>query len=99
MSLNLNLNRNTKRAPLRPQYNATLSRLLQMIIEYKSAHDGNSPTVRWLTGQMRFSSTSVTNYHLESLHKLGKIRLPDGDRQSRGIEVVGGRWSCEVAHE
>ncbi len=78
------------------KFTPALQNLLSLIIAYKLTHDGNSPTVRWLTEQAGVSSTSVTMGRLEALHDLGKIRLhqvtPNDKRRSRAIEVVGGRW-------
>lgn len=65
-------------------------RIFEFIVDYKRAHDGNSPTSREIVEGAGISSTSVVHYHLGALEREGKIRL--GDSKSRRIEVVGGEW-------
>ena len=68
-------------------------RVLEFVIEYKKAHDGNSPSMREICAATFLASTSVANYHLTQLIKMGRIRTFALDKQSRSIEVVGGKWS------
>jgi SOS-response transcriptional repressor LexA len=64
--------------------------VLDYIIAYKIAHDGNSPTLREIMIACRVTSTSNMSYILADLAKTGQIVINPG---SRGIEVIGGRWS------
>ena len=73
---------------------AELGDLLNYIIEYKTLHDGNSPTFREIGQARGISSTSVVAYLLQRLEKGGKIKLC-GKGEARTIMVVGGRWSFE----
>lgn len=68
-------------------------KVYQHIINYKRAHDGNSPTLRELGDIMGGKSTSVIDHHLKHLVALGLIRLRNTGAVSRGIEVVGGQWT------
>jgi SOS-response transcriptional repressor LexA len=65
--------------------------LFAWIVQYKSLHDGNSPTTREMMIGCELRSTSVVAWHLSRLEKEGKIRR-ELDR-ARGIYVVGGKWS------
>jgi len=65
--------------------------LLQFIVRYKRACDGNSPTYRDIMRACRLSSVSVVHYHLRTLARQGRIRLLD-DGSARSIVVVGGTW-------
>lgn len=64
--------------------------VLDYIITYKREHDGNSPTLREIMTACHITSTSNTSYILADLAKTGQIVINPG---SRGIEVIGGRWS------
>ena len=69
--------------------------ILAMIIAYKKAHDGNSPTVREIAEAVGRTCSPVYQ-QLRVLEQMGRIRLL-GDRWStRRICVVGGRWTLEV---
>ena len=64
--------------------------VLDYIIGYKIAHDGNSPTIREIMYACGIASTSNTSYILRDLQEAGKvIILP----RSRGIKVAGGQWT------
>ena len=65
--------------------------LLRFIVEYKSEHDGNSPSIREIITGAGFSSTSMVNYYLDKLERRGRIVREDG-LQSRGIKIPGGKW-------
>lgn len=61
------------------------------IIEYKAAHDGNSPSNRDLVRMAGYKSTSGISAALDRLCEAGLIQLPEPGK-TRGIEVVGARW-------
>lgn len=63
--------------------------IFRFIIDYKSRHDGRSPSHRQILKACQISSTSLVNYYLGGLAKQGKIALESG---SRNIRVVGGEW-------
>ncbi len=63
-------------------------KILAYIIDFKQKNDGLSPTVRDITKNCEFSSTSVTDYHLDKMVVDGKIK-----RQRRGIMIPGGSWT------
>jgi len=65
--------------------------LLRYIVRYKTAHDGNSPTLREIMAACGISSMGTTRGILRRLVRDGFIRLP-GRRDARAIEVIGGRW-------
>lgn len=62
------------------------------IIEYKVAHDGNSPTMRMIMAKFPtvVPSTSMAQWILRRLQAEGLIYRARG--VSRSIEVIGGRW-------
>lgn len=64
--------------------------VLAAIIEYKTAHDGASPTLREIADYCDIASNSTVHRLLRELADGGRIRLPAGT--NRGIEVAGGRW-------
>ena len=66
--------------------------IFDYIVEYKRNNDGNSPSIREIMKACRLSSTSVTNYILNHLEAEGLILLPERGI-SRGIRVIGGKWS------
>lgn len=66
--------------------------VLAYIIQYKTANDGNSPTIREIMIVCGISSTSMVSYILRDLQDAGKIRIIEG---SRGIMVTGGMWKVE----
>ena len=65
--------------------------LYRYIVDYKRAHDGNSPTLREIVDAGLASSTSVADYRLAALEEAGLIRRPCSG--ARTIEVVGATWS------
>jgi SOS-response transcriptional repressor LexA len=81
----------------RPRSQHEPEQLFRFIVDFKSEHDGNSPTIREIMQACGITSTSVCSYNLKLLARSGRIRLcRDGVRASR-IEVVGGHWSHEVS--
>jgi SOS-response transcriptional repressor LexA len=62
------------------------------IVQYKFAHDGNSPTVREIMENCHISSKSVASSQLQKLEHDGKIRLGIQSKRARSICVVGGQW-------
>ena len=68
----------------------TEDRVFDSIVDYKAAHDGNSPSNRNIMDACAISSTSVVNYHLRRLAAAGRIRLDFS--LARSIEVPGARW-------
>ena len=69
-------------------------RILQFIIGFKRANDGNSPTLREICRACNVTSTSVARYHLAKLQRRGFIQMPKGG-QCRKILVVGGSWNLK----
>lgn len=66
-------------------------KIYDYIVAFKSKHDGNSPTIREIGDFAGISSSSVTNYHLRLLARLGLIDFrPQG--RSRMITIIGGAW-------
>lgn len=66
--------------------------ILQHIIDYKKAHDGNSPTFRNIMQACGISSSGHMQYILNAMEAQGTIRIA-----ARSIEVVGGRWEYTAA--
>ena len=75
-----------------PKIKYSREEVLNYIIAYKTANDGNSPTMREIMRACRVSSTSLVSYILRDLQDAKKIRVVDG---SRGIMVTGGSWKVE----
>lgn len=63
-------------------------RILRIIVQYKRAHDGNSPTLRKISELSGGHSVSVIDYHIKRLEKAGYLRKTS----PRDIELVGGRY-------
>ena len=68
----------------------SLESILNYIVTYKRAHDGNSPAIHDIRTALNISSASVVWNALEALVRSGAIRIGEG--QSRMIYVVGGKW-------
>lgn len=66
-------------------------RMLSYIIDYKRAHNGNSPSYREIGNACSISSTSEVKRILSLLEKARLIKVSWKSRRS--IEVVGGRWT------
>lgn len=74
---------------------STLERVFGFIVDYKSIHDGNSPTTRQIMDGCHLLSTSTVIYFLEQLELQGCIRRPlieNSKRSAAMIEVTGGKW-------
>ncbi len=80
------------RRPSPPRLTPTAGRVLEYIIRYKTANDGNSPTWRDIARAVGISSTSCVDYHIRRLECLGLIIRPGS---TRGISVVGGQWTMK----
>lgn len=65
-------------------------KIYDYIVAFKRKHDGNSPSIRQIGDHAGIDSTSVVNYHLDRLKRLGLIER--GTRDFRMISVVGGAW-------
>ncbi len=73
--------------------------VFKFIVAYKMSHDGNSPTLRDIMREFDISSSSVADFIVRDLSAMGLIRLPSdhaGRSISRGIEVIGGEWTCQM---
>jgi len=77
---------------MNPDAERTRDRIFECIVRYKRAHDGLSPSGKYIA-EACFIAPSTVRYHLYRLEGEGRIRLVKGG----GIEVVGGRWECEGA--
>lgn len=62
-------------------------RLLDAIVEYKTANDGCAPSIRELMVQCDISTTSLTLYHMQRLERDGLI-----ERDGHVIRVTGAHW-------
>lgn len=54
--------------------------LLAYIADYQQTHDGQSPALRDMMHALAYSSTSVVNYRVNQLVKLGHLRKGRGAR-------------------
>lgn len=71
-------------------------KILDYLIQYKTDHDGNSPTFRQIMSACGIKSTSVVSYYLQRMKVDGLIKLNPGHK---GIEVIGGKWTYERPEE
>jgi SOS-response transcriptional repressor LexA len=69
-----------------------MNQMFSFIVEYKSKHDGNSPTFKEIMIGVGFATTSHVSYWMERLKKSGRISY-SSDRRS--IEVKGGVWKLK----
>lgn len=67
--------------------------ILQFIIGYKRAHDGNSPTLREIMQANNISSSSAMQNILIQLERQGVIIYNNNLGENRSIQVVGGQWT------
>jgi hypothetical protein len=71
--------------------------VFNFIVAHKMSHDGNSPSVRDIMREFEMASSSVAQFVVDDLVRMGRLRKPApnarGRRASRGIEVAGGAWS------
>ncbi len=82
-----------RKAPARPAQRAAV---LRFILDFKKAHDGNSPTMREINEGCKLYSTALIWRLLHDLETEGLIRLMGGGK-SRAIIVVGGFWQAPPA--
>ena len=75
----------------------SLDHVFNWLIEYKRAHDGNSPAMREMMRAFDISNTSVANSILNRLERDGRIRRAGKIGAARSIEVVGGQWTLIAA--
>ena len=66
----------------------TTKEIYNYILDYKSNHDGNSPSIREIMSQTSVNSTSVVQHHLLKMVDMGLIEKVD--RKFRSIIIVGG---------
>lgn len=81
-----------------PRTDEIVRDLLNYIRMYQSANRGASPSRRDIMNEMKFSSTSVSNYYLEVMVKQKMIE-PLIPHRPRTIMIVGGKkefdaWIC-----
>lgn len=93
---------------MRPEgYLENADRAFAFIVDFKTKHDGTSPTLREIGDHIGVGSTSQVTYYLERLEKAGKIKRTRAAARVRivagkvkttkpkkkiRIEVVGGEW-------
>ena len=73
----------------------SLDHVFNWLVEYKSAHDGNSPAMREMMRAFDISNTSVANNLLNRLVRAGRIRRAGKIGAARSIEVIGGQWTMK----
>lgn len=66
--------------------------VMEFILTYKEAHDGNSPTVREIAAGYGIPSTSNVVWWLRRLEAEGWLRVEETGTSRRRIMVVGGKW-------
>ena len=66
--------------------------IFNWIVEYKTEHDGNSPSLRELMRACNITSSSVASHILRRLARAGKISLTGQRSRTRSIIVIGGEW-------
>jgi hypothetical protein len=77
------------------KYPHRTEQVFKFIVDYKHAHDGNSPTMREIMAGCKISTTSLIFFYLNKLEEQGFIRRfepPNGSRSFAKIEVIGGKW-------
>lgn len=67
-------------------------RVVDFIVAFKKANDGNSPTFREIQAGCGISSLSHTQYILQHLDDEGRICLVGKKHSNRMIKIPGGRW-------
>lgn len=73
----------------RPGLTVQQSRLLDLIIDYKRTHDGNTPTRRQLAETYGAQSPSTVYYQIEAIILAGYLRRLEGGM----LCVVGATWA------
>src|SRR5262245_8734823 len=74
-----------------PTFTPIRVRIYNFIVEFKSNHNGNSPTIREIADGVCLASTNTVEHHLAGLEKLGVIELGK-QSEARMISVVGSAW-------
>lgn len=64
-------------------------KIYDFIVVHKSAHNGNSPSIREICAIFN-TSTSVARYSLQRLEAHGLIHVDP--TSARSIEVIGSHW-------
>ena len=68
--------------------------IYNFICQYKKDNDGTSPSIRQIKDACAISSTNIVAIFLRKLEAQGKIKV-SGNGLSRGITVIGGRWTVD----
>jgi len=71
--------------------------VFDLIVAYKKANDGISPTLREIILNTDITSTSVVKWYLNNLENLGLIEVPK--KSYRGIKVIGGKWTYQKGED
>jgi len=67
-------------------------KVYQYIVDFKSKHDGCSPSIRQIGRDLGITSTSAVSYNLDKLAEMGVIKITQLG-ESRMIGVKGGTWT------
>ena len=70
--------------------------VFDFLVQYKHAHDGNTPSTREIAEGCCLS-TSAVNYHLTWLELEDRIRVSRDGRRS--VEIVGGIWELSTSED
>jgi hypothetical protein len=71
----------------------TEANVLELLIKYKTEHDGTTPTLDQMRTESGMSTQTIRRA-LVRLNDAGKISYND-DGRYRNIRVIGGRWIFE----
>ncbi len=74
----------------------TREQIYDFIVQYKTRHNGNSPSLREIAEACTIVHSCV-RHHLTQLEKENQIRILNN--RSRTIEVVGSSWHPPQGHE
>lgn len=66
--------------------------VLNFIIQYKSAHGGNSPSTREIAQAVGLSSTSRVDVRIDELEAAGRLQRLGDKYQVRLLDVPGYSW-------
>lgn len=64
--------------------------IYEYILDYKSDHDGCSPTIREICGDLDINSTAIPFHYINRMIERGLL-----NRIDRKLCVVGGKWRYE----
>lgn len=79
-----------------PRDEEIIGQVLTYIIDYKTAADGNSPSLDDIAQGCELSSKSLANYYLFILESQGRITImknAQGNNLARSICIPGGKWT------